>query len=211
MNDERRPTWTKLLAAGGSFLIVAALVVTTSGAVFTGSTTNAGNELSAATVSLTDNGGGSALFQVTGLIPNDTITRCIEVTYDGSATGADLAVVKLFSNADYNDSPGTFDTVLDLAVSIGDADDTCASADGWTELTSTVPQETISSFSGSYSDYSTGLSTGWTPSATPETRAFQFFVQFQSSADDTYQNAALGTTTPLDFTWEVQSGSGSAK
>lgn len=196
-----------------SLLLISFLVMRTSSAVFSDTTENDGNNITADTVTLSDNDEGVALFAVDGVVPNDVLTRCIEVTYDGSATGADLTEVKLYSNSDYNvtsTASGDFDAQLDLVVNMGDSDDTCDvdGADGWTEKTSS---DTIETFSGAHSDFSNGMVTGWTPAGTPETRAFQFVVTFKGTAGNDFQGAVLGTVTPLKFTWEIQSGSGSAK
>jgi hypothetical protein len=52
--------------------------------VFTASTQNTGNELTAGTVSISDNDAGQAMFNVNGARPGDSWTRCIKVTYTGS-------------------------------------------------------------------------------------------------------------------------------
>jgi camelysin-like metallo-endopeptidase len=76
----------------GHRLLASALVVGVLGTVaaggvfglFSATTQNAGNEISTGIVALTDNDGGSAMFNVTNAKPGDTWTRCIKVTYGGT-------------------------------------------------------------------------------------------------------------------------------
>jgi hypothetical protein len=51
---------------------------------FSATTQNAGNEISTGTVTLGDNDGGQAMFNVTNAKPSETWSRCIKVTYTGS-------------------------------------------------------------------------------------------------------------------------------
>lgn len=214
----------KVVAALASLFIVSFLIVQASGAVFTDQTTADGNDITAGDVSITNDHGATAMFQVTALVPNDTITRCITVQYTGNSVGADLTGVRLFANATYNDTTtasGDFSGVLNLTVNrddsfvgtAGDPTDCTGFASDATLYDGTVAGNTIEGFTDTdgYVDYTNGLAVGWTPAATNETRGFQFVIEFDSSANSDFQNAVLGTTTPLGFTWEIQSGSGSAK
>lgn len=211
-------------AAAVSFLLVGFLVMQTSSAVFSGTTTNTGNQVSASNVEITNDHGGTALFSVTDVVPNDTITRCITAEYTGSATGSDLAGVKLYANSDYNDTAGDtadFSAQLNLTVErddsfVGTAGDPtdCTNfvADG-TLYDGSVAGKTIEGFTDTdaHVDYASGVDVSWTPSATNEKRGYRFVVEFDGSAGNDFEDAVLGTTTPLAFTWEVQSGSGTAK
>jgi hypothetical protein len=79
----RRRT-TKLLA---SALVVGVLGTAAAGGVFglfSATTQSAGNEISTGSVELSDNDNGSAMFNVAGVKPGDTWTKCIKVTYSGS-------------------------------------------------------------------------------------------------------------------------------
>ena len=68
-------------ALGSSFIVWSA-----SDAAFSGTTTNAGNSVTAGVVSVSDDDAGTALFNVTGAVPGSPQTRCINVTYTGSTT-----------------------------------------------------------------------------------------------------------------------------
>ena len=52
--------------------------------MFSATTQNAGNEISTGTVAISDNDAGSALYNITGAKPGDTVSRCIRTTYTGS-------------------------------------------------------------------------------------------------------------------------------
>ena len=52
--------------------------------LFSATTQNAGNEISTGTVAISDNDLGSALYNVTGAMPGDSVSKCIKTTYTGS-------------------------------------------------------------------------------------------------------------------------------
>ena len=52
--------------------------------LFSATTQNSGNEISAGTIAISDNDAGSAMFNITNAKPGDTWTRCIKVSYNGS-------------------------------------------------------------------------------------------------------------------------------
>jgi hypothetical protein len=214
----------KIGAAVASLVIVSFLVVQASGAVFTDQTTAGGNDISAGDLSITNDHGATAMFQVTALVPNDTITRCITVQYTGDSVGADLTGVRLYANSTYNDTvtaSGAFSSKLKLTIR---RDDSFVGTAGVptnctgfvsdaTLYDGAVAGKTIEGFTDTdgHVDFANGVLVGWTPAATGETRGFQFVISFDTSASNDFQNAALGTSTPLGFTWEIQSGSGTAK
>ena len=68
-------------------LLVLGIVACIAGAgvfsAFSSQTENPGNVITAGTVTLEDNDGGSALYALTGAKPGDSKTSCIQVTYKG--------------------------------------------------------------------------------------------------------------------------------
>lgn len=52
--------------------------------LFSATTQNSGNEISAGTIAISDNDAGSAMFNITNAKPGDTWTRCIKISYNGS-------------------------------------------------------------------------------------------------------------------------------
>ena len=78
-------------------LLVLGIVACIAGAgvfsAFSSQTDNPGNIITAGTVKLEDNDGGSALYVIAGAKPGDTKTSCIKVSYVGSLA----STVKLFT------------------------------------------------------------------------------------------------------------------
>jgi hypothetical protein len=62
--------------------------------LFSATTQNSGNEISAGTIAITDNDAGSAMFNITNAKPGDTWTRCIKISYNGSLP-ADVKLYEL--------------------------------------------------------------------------------------------------------------------
>lgn len=184
--DRRRSGAIIAGAAALSAAAVSALVFTATNAAFTATTDNAGSSFDAGTVALSDDDGGTALFSVTDMVPGDTVTDCIEVTYDGTIVGADLAGLNL-----YGSSSGALAAELDLTVARSAAAGSCAAF----ASAATVYSGDLGSLG---TDFATG-SAGLTPSATGETVAYQFSVTLPASASNTVQGASAAAS----FTWEV--------
>lgn len=177
------------LIAGAALLSsvgVGAMAISATNAAFTGQTVNTGNQFDAATVTLTDDDGGAAMFTAANLIPGETATGCIEVTYTGSTTN--LAALRVFGS-----STGDLTNDLDLLIARGDAGSSCAAIG----TTTSVYSGTLDAFGADYANGSAGL----TPSATNETVAYQFDVTLDAATPNTEQ----GQTAEVDFTWEVRS------
>jgi len=78
---------------------------------FSATTTNPGNSFAAGSVSLSDNDADTALYNVSGRKPGDTVTRCVRVTYSGTLP----ATVKLYRGA----LSGSLGSYLDLGIAKG--------------------------------------------------------------------------------------------
>ncbi|MEZ5255023.1 MAG: hypothetical protein R2689_14305 [Microthrixaceae bacterium] len=89
MSSNHRNRVVTLVATAVSFIFVTFLIVGTSRAAFSDTTANDNNTVGSAGVVLTDDDSGSAMFTVADMSPDDTIVRCIEVTYDGTITTND--------------------------------------------------------------------------------------------------------------------------
>jgi hypothetical protein len=198
--------WARIAAVAVAIVAVSGSVVSRSSSAFSDTTDNGQNNLSTGSVVLTDNDNGTALYNVSGLIANQSETRCIEVQYTG--TSALVGPVRLYGGyADGPDGNTSADSALaaylDLRVELGNAGITCASTfAGTTVYDSTVPAAsagTLAAFTGAYTDWLSGLSTTWTPAAaSDEIRAFRIRVTVK---DD--NNAQAKTAEPT-FTWEAR-------
>lgn len=92
-------------------LLLAAVGVTVFSA-YTSVTSNDGNSFTAGSIQLTDNDGGSALFNVNGFTPGDSFRRCLRVNY--TSTGGVQSEIRLFGT-----TTGTLGDFLDLEIRRG--------------------------------------------------------------------------------------------
>lgn len=196
-----RGRMVRMAAVVGSMALVGLMVVTASRAAFTATTDNTGNAFNAATIALTDDDSGTAMFDVTGMVPGDTAEGCITVTYTGTA---DPTVVKIYQNA-YSETDGASDgATLDEALTLDiDQVNDCTLKTKLADL----DNDTLVNLAA-YSDYSNGLSTGWDPASGTSSESFLFTATFTPSGSSATDNTRIGdTVTSLTFTWETQAGS----
>ncbi|HEX2028875.1 MAG TPA: hypothetical protein VHF25_12845 [Nitriliruptorales bacterium] len=200
-------------AALAAVIFVSALVLRTSQAAFTATTENAGNAWAAGTVTLTDNDNGVALFSTSASTaikkPGDSETKCIEVTYAGSLDPT--SAIKLYAAVtDTDGAGGTGGTAaeklsdnLDVAVTLGAKDATCASFGTGSSIYSGTLAAMPSTFAAG--------SSSWTPVLVDDpgttgvderdkVRAFRIQVTLNSGAP----NDAQGDGSTANFTWEAQ-------
>lgn len=175
------------VGAAASFLVMSAIVMQSSQAAFSAATENTGNSWAAGTVAITDNDAGSALFNVSGLVPGDTQTKCIAVTYNGS----EAAAVKLYARIDGGTGLGDY---LNLQVTRGTGGD--ASCTGFT-AGENVYTGTLSNMASTNTSFATGAGT-WAPTGPAQTATYRLTYTLQ---DD---NNAQGKNVQSTFTWEAQ-------
>lgn len=185
----------KWAAVPVGLLLSAVLVWQSSYAAFSATTSNATNNWTAGTVTLTDDDLGVAMFTATGLKPGSTGTHCIAVTSTGSLPSA----VKL-----YGTNPATTNALsasLNLTVTQGTGA-TFANCTGFTPLASGsgVYSGTLAAFAAADTNFATG-SGNWAPTGSAsETRVFQFTYTLDPAAP----NSTQGGTASIGFTWEAQ-------
>ncbi len=153
---------------------------------FTSAAANPPNSWTAGTVVLTDDSNTSALFNVTGVRPPTTGTKCITVTYNGNVS----ARVKVYASS----TSGALLPYLNLTVDQGTGG-SYASCTGFSGTTLWGPN-TANTFTAT--SWATGLG-NWTPSGSGQSRTYRFRW---SLVDD---EKAEATTANLTFTWEAQS------
>ncbi len=179
-----------------SMVAVSVFVVTSSIAVFSDTTASSGNSFTVATIDLVDDDLAGALFSVAGIVPGQSVTDCIQVTYQGSAT--DPAAVKVYSGG-YTDS-GDLDTFLNLTIEEGDGG-SFGDCTGFTPTNSIESGGTLSDFDTTHTDYATGAGV-WDPSGTPESKTYRVTVELDAAAPNSEQGESV---TAMTITWEVQS------
>lgn len=105
-------TAARALAVALTGLLVTFLVANRSSGAFGAEARNHGNRVVEGYVGLTDDDGGSALFNLPALVPGDSAENCIAVRYEGTVLPA---VVRLGARTDGELSPD-----LGMAVDVGD-------------------------------------------------------------------------------------------
>jgi hypothetical protein len=169
-------------AAAVGFLASSALVWQSSRAAFTASTDNTGNNWSAGTVTLTDNGSSSTLFDATDLKAGSAGSSCVNVSYRGTVD----ATVKLYGSVD-----GSLAPYVDVTVEAGAAG--CAGS------LAPVYSGTLAGLAATAGSYANGVGS-WAPAGrSGAQRGYRFSWRLR---DD---NAAQGLTAASRFTWEAHS------
>ena len=152
----RHPATYLAVATVAGLVASGALIWQGSQAAFTAQTDNGVNNWDSGKVVLSDNDGGTALFNATGLTPGDTGFRCINVEYDGDVA----ADVELYVSA----SAGTLAPYINLTVDAGTGA-TDAACTGFTPLAPVSTfTGTLASFASTHDSYANGFGT-WAPSA----------------------------------------------
>lgn len=167
---------------------------------FSATTTNAGNTITAGTVTIGDNDAGAAMYSVTNAKPGESVTKCIKVTYTGNLD----ADVKIFTNS----SIGSLGQYVDLTITPGtQSSSTFPSCTGFTPdsggalYTGTLANfgTTKNSYANGVSDYPGTSATKWVAN---DAVVYQITATLQSGAPDAAQGLTTGAHT---FTWEARS------
>jgi hypothetical protein len=186
----------QVIAALLAGVVIVALVGRASAAAFAATTTNPGNGVAVGQISLSDDDGGIALFSVSGLMPGQSETRCIEVTYAGSL---DPGIVRVFSDG-LVAGPAALRDALTIQIEEGPATGTCDSFG----TGSTTFNGTVTAFDALRTYDAGGLGGTWDPTASTEMRPYRITIGLPANAPDAVQGAAL---TGLGFVWETRTAS----
>ncbi len=181
------------LAAGA--VAASAAVVHTSSAAFTATTDNAADSWTAGTLGLTDDDSAAKMFDVGGLVPGQVTTKCINVTYTGTASAVNP--IKLYSALNSQ----TLNTADYLKVKVeqgsGGSFGDCT---GFTSNATIINNETLTAMTTNHTNYATGAGT-FVPASSPSSVSYRFTV----TLDPTTPNSVQGGTANATFTWEIQS------
>jgi predicted ribosomally synthesized peptide with SipW-like signal peptide len=190
------PVVAWIFAFVASMVVVSVVVVTSSIAAFTDTTDTAGNTFSTGTVDLVDDDLAAVLFTATDMIPGQSVTDCITVTYQG--TVANPGGVKLYTGG-YVDS-GDLDTYLNVTIEEGTGG-SFGNCTGFALENTIETGGTLSDFDTTHTNYATGAGV-WDPATTPVSKTYRFTVELDTAAPDAEQGESVTAAT---FTWEVQS------
>lgn len=180
----RRRTYLVIGAAALTALALVVFMVTSvTRAAWTAQTDNTGSSWDTGTVSLTDDDGGSAMFEITNMMAGDVETNSIMVT-NASSVPLD---VRMYGANVTGDSALAGELSLDIGTTSGGTD---------------VYTGTLAGFATSHTNFDSGtssISLG-TDVGTNDTQEYHFTVRLPSDAPTTVQNMTAG----IDFVWEGQ-------
>lgn len=189
-------TWKlQIGAAIASLALVSLLVLQVSSAAFVANTENTGNSWTTGQVALSDDDGGPtsgvAMFDVTGMLPGDTVKRCIEVTYTGAS---DPQPVKLYASG----TDSGLGQYLDVSVTEGSGSTfgncgTTFVADSGAQIVNS----TLAAFKADADGAGIWDPTGTGP--TGQSKTYEFVVTLNAATPDSAQGASAAAT----FTWET--------
>ncbi len=184
-------------------LLVLGIVACIAGAgvfsAFSSQTENPGNVITAGTVTLEDNDGGTALYNIVGAKPGEAKTSCIKVTYKGSLP----ATVKLFTPS----TIGELGPYVNLKIEAGTQ--TTSTFPSCTEFTpassgATVYEGTLTAFATEHAAYASGITTNPASATKWETNNAVVY-RFTATLSATAPESAQGKTTGAHaFRWEAQ-------
>jgi predicted ribosomally synthesized peptide with SipW-like signal peptide len=156
---------------------VGVLLVQGSTAAFTASTDSKSNVVESGTVVLTNDGAGTAMFNLGNLNGGQTVERCINVSYDGSLT----ADIRLFGASSGELAPGLATTIEIGAGAVG--------GKGFSD--------TLDVFGKNNTSYATSLG-GFNEATKGASKSYKVTVKVSNLA------AYQGKSAMADFTWEAQ-------
>jgi len=137
-----------------------------------------------ATLALSDDAGGSALFSLPAATGGQTVTRCIRITYDGAPSQP----VRLSAAGV---APGTLAPLIDVTVEAG-------TGGGYADCTGfsgqTLFEGTLADLEAAYPDYDHGLA-AFVPTAAEPSKSFRITMHVRDT------NVAQGRTAGVTLAW----------
>lgn len=179
-----------------ALLAVGALVFQASHAAFSATTVNPSDSWSAGQINLSDDDSNTAMFTVTNAKPADTNSKCIVVS--SSAGQTYTTAVKIYASS-VASATNSLDSNLTLKIEEGTGG-SFASCAGFS-AGATLYNASLSGFTSTYTDFSTGLATSFAPTGgSLQSKVFKFTWTLNSGAG----NGVEGGTAGCSFTWEAQ-------
>lgn len=175
-------------------LLSALLVWHSSNAAFIDTTSNAGSNWTAGTVTLTDDDANAAMFSVSNAKPGDTGSKCIEVSYGGSLAAA----VKTYA-ASYT-TTNSLGQHVNLVVEEGSPGTfaSCSTFSG-----ATLFSGTLQTYATTRTNFSNGVGT-WTPAGQTAPATEDKTYKITWTLDPATPDSAQGGTAAVEFVWEAQ-------
>ena len=162
---------------------------------FTSQADNPGNNVTAGSVALADNDGGTALYNVTNAKPGQASTpTCIRVAYSGSLD----ADVKLYTPSTIGALGPHVNLKIEAGTQVTPSFPSCTGFVSETTLFDAALSTFPTTFAGGVSDYPGVLATKWTNG---DAVVYRVTATVSSSAPDSAQSASTGSHT---LRWEAQ-------
>jgi predicted ribosomally synthesized peptide with SipW-like signal peptide len=187
----RRSTSFRLAASAAALSVIVGVGAYGTYSAFSDTTDNTGNTFAAGTIDITDDDGGTAMFTLSGMLPGQTATRCINVSNVGTSPFANVAL----SGAVGGTGLATSLTVV-VDRGTGATGGAAFSCTGFTLVTANIVTGALSAFPTSAAPVNDA--TGWTPGAV---KSYRFTVTLPSTAPQTAQ----GQNATLAVTWTASS------
>jgi len=179
-------------------LLSVAVVWQSSRSAFTDTTTNPGNSFTAASVTVTNDKNGTALFNLSGLKPGDSGDNCIVVTYSGTYTNS--TVNFYVDNLTDNSTGSAWGGGIQLTVTTGGGSCPVGSITG---PTTPVNAQTLTALSAAH-DFPGGTSMyAWATPATGATRPYNVHYQVSNALVDDGTQGIQGKTVTVDLVWQA--------
>ncbi|MGH1491736.1 MAG: hypothetical protein ACRBK7_20485 [Acidimicrobiales bacterium] len=175
----------RLLVGVAALATAISLATVSSAALYSDSENLAANTFSTATVQLSDDDAGSALFVLSDLGRGDSGSECIVVQYDGDIA----STVRLY----HQSGSGTLGQHLDITVEEGSGA-SCGAFSG-----STLFDGTLADFASNHNDFTGGLGS-FSPATTGETTTFRFTYLIPTDAP----SSAASSTVTATLQWEAR-------
>lgn len=184
-------------------LLVLGIVASVAGAgvfsAFSSQTDNPGNVITAGTVVLADNDGGTALYAMTAAKPGESTTSCIKVSYTGSLP----ATVRVLTPS----TIGELGTSVSLKIEPGtQATSTFPSCTGFTpDSGGALYEGTLAAFATEHNAFANGVTdfpgTSATKWVTNDSVVYRITATLSAAAPESAQGKTTGTHI---IRWEAQ-------
>jgi hypothetical protein len=165
--------------------------------VFSATTQNAGNEISTGTVAISDNDAGSALYNITGAKPGDSVSKCIRTTYTGSLP----ADVHMYTTS----AAGALAQYVDLTITKGtQTAATFPDCTGFVAGGAALFTGTLQGFEQSRGTFAAGIDTtpaGHSAWLAGDSVVYKIDATLQTGTPDTSQGSSSGVHA---FIWEAR-------
>ena len=175
--------------------VLAALGALGAFSAFTSQADNPGNVVTAGTVELADNDGGTALYSITNAKPGDTSgAKCIRVNYTGSLD----ADVRLYTPSTIGALGPHVNLKVEAGTQLTPSFPDCTGFVAETTLFDAALSTFPTRYSGGISDYPGTSATKW---VNGDAVVYRVTATLSSSAPDSVQGASTGSHT---LRWEAQ-------